>query len=215
MFSDSSVAWGDYDNDGDLDMLMSGSTRLSDVSRLYRNNTSMNAGVFPPIPNPSLPSHLHISQPDGTDYLVSVRTDETILRHYLIMSKWALSGGDDILPHTQTRYPVIVALRTWEMHRKTPLTSSGTCHRAPIFGAYRRWTSHIPEVHGLRKVIRSKKCAGFLYSRRSLPWAAHPFYGSVCGHRWHCLMVLWYFRDGATSTVSIPFIPFRPVARTM
>ena len=34
-----SVAWGDYDNDGDLDILLTGySSSLGDISRVYRNN---------------------------------------------------------------------------------------------------------------------------------------------------------------------------------
>ena len=33
----SSVAWGDYDNDGDLDILLSGNTGYSTVSKIYRN----------------------------------------------------------------------------------------------------------------------------------------------------------------------------------
>jgi predicted nucleotidyltransferase len=34
----SSVAWGDYDNDGDLDILLTGSTGSTRVSRVYRND---------------------------------------------------------------------------------------------------------------------------------------------------------------------------------
>ena len=34
-----SVAWGDYDNDGDLDILLSGSTGAGYVSKIYRNNS--------------------------------------------------------------------------------------------------------------------------------------------------------------------------------
>ncbi len=33
-----SVAWGDYDNDGDLDILLTGYTGSSDISKIYRNN---------------------------------------------------------------------------------------------------------------------------------------------------------------------------------
>ncbi len=36
------AAWGDYDNDGDLDLLLSGDTRSGIVTRIYRND----AGVF-------------------------------------------------------------------------------------------------------------------------------------------------------------------------
>ena len=34
----SSVAWGDYDNDGDLDILLTGSTDSGNISKIYRNN---------------------------------------------------------------------------------------------------------------------------------------------------------------------------------
>jgi hypothetical protein len=34
----SSADWGDYDNDGDLDLLLTGSTLASRISRIYRNN---------------------------------------------------------------------------------------------------------------------------------------------------------------------------------
>ena len=35
---ESSVAWGDYDNDGNLDILLTGQTGSSYISRIYRNN---------------------------------------------------------------------------------------------------------------------------------------------------------------------------------
>ena len=41
--SSSSVAWGDYDNDGDLDILLTGYTCSTYVSKIYRNN---NEGTF-------------------------------------------------------------------------------------------------------------------------------------------------------------------------
>ena len=39
--SNSSVAWGDYDNDGDLDILLSGWTAAGPyVTKIYRNEGS-------------------------------------------------------------------------------------------------------------------------------------------------------------------------------
>jgi predicted nucleotidyltransferase len=36
--SSSSVAWGDYDNDGDLDILLTGSKGYTPISKIYKNN---------------------------------------------------------------------------------------------------------------------------------------------------------------------------------
>ncbi|MCK5075430.1 MAG: hypothetical protein KAR38_03590, partial [Calditrichia bacterium] len=45
----SSVAWGDYDNDGDLDILLTGCTFSTQISRIYRNDsgnfTDISAGL--------------------------------------------------------------------------------------------------------------------------------------------------------------------------
>ena len=38
----SSVAWGDYDNDGDLDILLTGFTSAARISKIYRNNGGVN-----------------------------------------------------------------------------------------------------------------------------------------------------------------------------
>jgi len=56
-----SIAWGDYDNDGDLDVLLSGIWYLEPKTRLYRNNS--------PLPNshPSVPSGLEAAwAPNGS-----------------------------------------------------------------------------------------------------------------------------------------------------
>jgi PKD repeat protein len=45
-----SVAWGDYDNDGDLDILLTGRSNGSSISKIYRNNGdksfSLQAGII-------------------------------------------------------------------------------------------------------------------------------------------------------------------------
>jgi hypothetical protein len=44
----SSVAWGDYDNDGDLDILLAGSSSSGYVSKVYRNNSTPKLGAVTP-----------------------------------------------------------------------------------------------------------------------------------------------------------------------
>ena len=45
----SSVAWGDYDNDGDLDILLTGALRSGTISKIYRNNSTV-ANTAPAAP---------------------------------------------------------------------------------------------------------------------------------------------------------------------
>ena len=53
----SSAAWGDYDNDGDLDILLTGYSNSGPVSKIYRNNgnntfteqTSISFTVYLPV----------------------------------------------------------------------------------------------------------------------------------------------------------------------
>jgi hypothetical protein len=51
----SSVAWGDYDNDGDLDILLAGECPRY-ISRVYRNNSEI--GNSPPLPPGDLQSQI-------------------------------------------------------------------------------------------------------------------------------------------------------------
>jgi predicted nucleotidyltransferase len=45
----SSVAWGDYDNDGDLDLLITGSNGSSDMTKLYRNDNGTLVDIAAPL----------------------------------------------------------------------------------------------------------------------------------------------------------------------
>ena len=55
----SSVAWGDYDNDGDLDILLTGHSQSGIVTRIYRNNAAYNNTV--PLPPNALASSVRDS----------------------------------------------------------------------------------------------------------------------------------------------------------
>ncbi|MFA4907281.1 MAG: FG-GAP-like repeat-containing protein, partial [archaeon] len=55
----SSVAWGDYDNDGDLDILLTGSSSDGCISKIYRNDNLTSNSV------PSAPSGLTASVADS------------------------------------------------------------------------------------------------------------------------------------------------------
>jgi predicted nucleotidyltransferase len=45
-----SVAWGDYDNDGDLDILLTGNTGSSVITRIYSNNAGIFTDIYAGLP---------------------------------------------------------------------------------------------------------------------------------------------------------------------
>jgi hypothetical protein len=63
--SQGSVAWGDYDNDGDLDILLTGYTGSEWISRVYRNDAAT-----APNTEPSTPANLS-TQLDGLTLTMS------------------------------------------------------------------------------------------------------------------------------------------------
>ena len=91
MIGYSSVAWGDYDNDGDLDILMTGQSAGSTVvSKIYRNNAIMKAGDYQANRKAAAPGNLiAVRQPEGIKLSWSpVRSDETPYRYNDLQYKY-------------------------------------------------------------------------------------------------------------------------------
>ncbi|GAK55680.1 fibronectin type III domain protein [Candidatus Vecturithrix granuli] len=90
-----SVAWGDMDNDGDLDLLLTGSIGGSQVAKLYQNDASDSNSA------PTAPTTLNATT-SGTDATLSWRaaTDTKTLADGLNykLRVGTSSGADNILP---------------------------------------------------------------------------------------------------------------------
>jgi len=75
---DGSVAWGDYDNDGDLDVLLSGYSTEGNVTRIYRNDNGEFTDTYMPLVGVTYSSATFGDYDDDgdLDILVSGLTDE-------------------------------------------------------------------------------------------------------------------------------------------
>jgi hypothetical protein len=89
--SEDAVGWGDYDNDGDLDVLVTG----DDATRIFRNNTKDANTV------PSAPHSLSVSLIDGVRFEWQAANDvETAAPglHYALRVGTASGGTDVVAP---------------------------------------------------------------------------------------------------------------------
>ncbi|MFQ6615862.1 MAG: FG-GAP-like repeat-containing protein, partial [Fidelibacterota bacterium] len=68
----SSVAWGDYDNDGDLDLLVSGQTDTDALTKVYRND-AQTANTAPSVP--SSPTLINVISENSADLSWAKFTD--------------------------------------------------------------------------------------------------------------------------------------------
>lgn len=111
----SSTAWADFDNDGDLDMVIAGldSTNFDGKTILYRNNTSTFAANDPP------------SAPTGlTANITPTQTNTVVLN-------WA-AATDNNTPADALTYNIRVGLRPNEIQTQSPLSDPSSGFRRVV-----------------------------------------------------------------------------------
>jgi hypothetical protein len=77
--SDGSVAWGDYDNDGDLDILLTGYSDSGDISKIYKNNGN---NTFTEQTGISLTGSIAWGDYDNDGYLDILATGSSVSKIY-------------------------------------------------------------------------------------------------------------------------------------
>lgn len=111
----SSTAWADFDNDGDLDMVIAGldSTNFDGKTILYRNNTSTFAANEPP------------SAPTGlTANITPAQTNTVVLN-------WT-AATDNNTPADALTYNIRVGLRPNEIQTQSPLSDASSGFRRVV-----------------------------------------------------------------------------------
>ncbi len=143
----SSVAWGDYDNDGDLDILLAGATGGGSVSKIYRNDGS---GEFTDI-NASLPGVadgcVSWADYDGDGDLDILLTGSS---NSAPISKIYRNDGSGVFSDTNAPLPGVVGSAAWgdyDSDGDSDILLAGMSSTGAIAGIYRNDNGvfmHIP-----------------------------------------------------------------------
>ncbi len=155
----SSVAWGDYDNDGDLDILLAGDSGWGYVSKVYRNDSPVaNAGPEPP-------TGLGASTSTGgatLSWQVSTdgQTPSAGLTYNLRVG--TTPGGAGVVSPMASSTGYRKVARRGNADHTAPRPSSGPSRVAPTTGAFRR---SIRPLRDLRS--RPSRASGRLRPSRS------------------------------------------------
>ena len=104
----SSVAWGDYDNDGDMDILLTGITENGSVSKIYRNNN------ITPNSLPVVPSNLQ-----------SIVSDQDVT------FSWDKST-DNETPQNGLKYNLVIGTTPNAINTLSPMSDRNTGYRRVI-----------------------------------------------------------------------------------
>jgi PKD repeat protein len=98
--TESSVAWGDYDNDGDLDILLSGNSVSASISKIYKNNNTLK-NTPPTVPS-NLNAVVNYQQIQFTwDKSTDVQTPQAGLSYNLVISS-TTNACDIVSPMSNT-----------------------------------------------------------------------------------------------------------------
>jgi hypothetical protein len=101
------LALGDYDKDGDLDVLLSGLSASGNISVLYRNNGAFSFSLtesFPGVLN-STPSWFDIDNDEDLDFLIAGVDDNTPTADFVIKMFVYENTGSSFVPLTTTGLP--------------------------------------------------------------------------------------------------------------
>jgi uncharacterized repeat protein (TIGR01451 family) len=149
--SRSYAAWGDYDNDGDLDLLLTGHTGAAYLTRIYRND-----GGTANAP-PTAPANIRAVR-DGSQLTLS----------------WD-PAGDDHTPSSALTYNLRVGRTPGSADLVTPMSSAAGYRRIPALGNAQ---------HGTTAVLRSLPPAAYYWSVQAVDTAfsgsAFAVEGSLC-----------------------------------
>ncbi len=104
-----SSSWGDYDNDGDLDILLTGWTGSSRTSKIYRNN-SFTQNTLPASP-------LNLTSIDNPDNSVTLSWDKST---------------DNETPQNGLRYNLVIGTAPNAVNKLSPMSGRETGYRRVI-----------------------------------------------------------------------------------
>jgi len=120
------VSWIDYDNDGDLDILITGNDENGDmIAKMYRNNLIMKAGNYKPNKKPSAPTNL----------LTSISPRKVNL-------SWS-PADDDETPSSTLSYNIRFRLEGEDNWKNAPHAGDNGLRRLPEMGNLQMNNFHV------------------------------------------------------------------------
>ncbi|UCE01746.1 MAG: T9SS type A sorting domain-containing protein [Candidatus Latescibacterota bacterium] len=160
--SGGNAAWGDYDNDGDLDVLLTGATGIGYISRVYRNDagafTDLEAGLIG-LDNESFGAWGDYDNDGDLDILLSGSTDD-----FPSVRTTRIYRNDIVIPNTRPQPPTnlvfqledTLAAFSWDAAIDAETPSSGLTYNLRVgtsCGGSEILSAMADATTGLRKVV--------------------------------------------------------------